>query len=382
MKKLFLYLYPLIFLVSCSSLKIKDDISIDENFDWLQRGRTSENINSGAGLIGLNLKQIWSFNADAGFSKNAMISTDGILFASTLRGETYGINILNGKSLGRFGKTGGGVNCPAYYKNNLIITFDGNEDASVLRYNLKTGEVVWKINCGMIKSAPLIENEFIYITSKDSSVYKLNKDDGTVIWKTKKGNDNIPFDQFVTTPVISNDLLFAVTSKGKLICLNKNSGILNWQKNLSQNVLSDLTVSDNKIFINTENGNNMCYNFSGDKIWENKYNTSFTSSFSISGQNLITAGIDGNLYSLNPETGRLNWTFKTNGAIYCNPVIFNDKIFLSSFDKNLYILDLTTGEKLWNMKFESRLRTSPLVWKNYLFVACDNREIYCFEFLK
>ncbi|HRE40091.1 MAG TPA: PQQ-binding-like beta-propeller repeat protein [Ignavibacteria bacterium] len=363
-------------------MKIKDNISIDENFDWLQRGRTVSNFNSGNGLITENIKQIWSFNADGGFSKNAMLATDGVLFASTLRGETFGINILNGKGLGRFGKTGGGVNCPSFYKGNLIITFDGNEDASALRYDLKSGEVKWRLNFGMVKSAPTVENEFIYITSKDSSIYKINFNDGSQVWKLSSGTDKERFDQFISTPVISNQLLFAVTSKGILVCVDKNSGNVNWIKKTGLNILSDISVDGENIYLNSENGNILCYDFSGNLTWEKKFETSFTSSFAFLNENILVSGIDGYLYNLKKINGDMNWKFKTNGALYSNPVVYDNKVFLSSFDKHLYIIDSDTGEKIWSMKFESRLRTAPLVWRNYLFVACDNREIYCFEFLK
>lgn len=382
MKKIFFLLYPLIFLVSCSSLRIKDNISIDENFDWLQRGRTASNINSGNGLTSDNIKQKWTFNADGGFSKNAMLATDGILFASTLRGETFGINILNGKSLGRFGKTGGGVNCPSFYKGNLIISFDGNEDASALRYDLKNGDVKWRLNFGMIKSAPVVVDDFVYLTSKDSSIYKINFNDGSIVWKINQGSDGKRFDKFISTPVISGDLVFAVTSKGNLVCADIKTGEVKWNKYINSNILSDITLGGENIFVSSEDGKIFNFDFNGDLNWEVRFETSFTSSFAILNEKVFVPGVDGVLYCLNKLNGDVIWQFKTNGALNCNPVIFENKIFLSSFDKNLYILDSETGDKIWNMKFESRLRTAPLVWRNYLFVACDNREIYCFEFLK
>jgi outer membrane protein assembly factor BamB len=65
---------------------------------------------------------------------------------------------------------------------------------------------------------------------------------------------------------------------------------------------------------------------------------------------------DGNLYSLNSETGNINWKFKTNGIIRCKPAVEGEAVYFASDDGFLYSLDSKTGAKNWEFNIGNKIQ--------------------------
>lgn len=379
---LLLTFLTLIFLQSCSSVIIKDRIEVNYSDDWLQRGGNPQNTNQNlhSSIPSQNIRQLWTFNADAGFPKNAMIATDAILFASTLRGDMYAVDISTGKGLGKFGKIGGAPNCPAYSSSEIILTFDGDPESSVLSYDLKTGKENWRRNLGMCRTSPVIDSGFVYVNSVDSAAYKLNLLTGELIWVFKNIPDSTGLKSFFASPVVNGNNIIVCNVNGFIYCLDKQTGKVNWSYKTDAPVYSDPSIYNDKLYVCSDDKNIYCMNLDGSLNWKKDLNTTFISSCSFYEENVIVSGVNGIVYSLNANSGNENWQFKTAGTINGSTLVVNDKILVSSLDRNFYILNADDGSKFWEMSFESRLRAAPLVWKNFLFIACENKEIYCFKY--
>ena len=71
----------------------------------------------------------------------------------------------------------------------------------------------------------------------------------------------------------------------------------------------------------------------------------------IRGPHVYIAALDGYLYKLDKETGKLIWKFKASGS-FCDsyPVFKDGVIFLGSYDHNFYTIDENTGEEIWRFK--------------------------------
>lgn len=379
---LLLTFLTLVFFFNCSSVKIKDKIEVNAD-DWLQRGGNPQNTNQNlfTSISSQNIHQIWTFNADAGFPKTAMIAADAILFTSTLRGDMYAVDISTGKNLGKFGKIGGAPNCPAYSSSEIILTFDGDPESSILSYNLKTGNENWRKNLGMIRTSPVIDSGFIFVSSTDSAAYKLNLTTGELVWMFENtALDSLGLKPFFSSPVVNGNNVIVCNVNGFIYCLNKQTGKINWSHKTDAPVYSDPSIYNNKLFVCSDDKNIYCLNLDGSFSWKKDLKTTFISSCSFYGNNVIVSGVDGVIHSLDVNSGNENWQFKTAGTINGSSLVVNDKILISSLDRNFYILNTNDGSQFWEMSFESRLKASPLVWKNFLFIACENKEIYCFKY--
>ena len=59
---------------------------------------------------------------------------------------------------------------------------------------------------------------------------------------------------------------------------------------------------------------------------------------------------DGNVYSLDGATGKLNWKFQTGDVVHASPAISGGTLFVGSWDSYFYALDTATGKEKWRFK--------------------------------
>jgi glucose dehydrogenase len=89
----------------------------------------------------------------------------------------------------------------------------------------------------------------------------------------------------------------------------------------------------------------------------------------------IEAG-DAAFHAVDANTGREKWTVKTDAPIppdpklmsngkwefeHASPVIAGDAVYFGSADGNLYALDPATGKQMWRFKTAGRIRATPAI---------------------
>lgn len=88
-------------------------------------------------------------------------------------------------------------------------------------------------------------------------------------------------------------------------------------------------------------------------------------------------------YSLNQNSGLINWIFKAENYSPFPPIIDNDQIYLSNFDGNIYCLDKKTGYKIWQFNTEEQYQPDTPIFKsaNYdlVFFGSRNGILYALD---
>ena len=59
---------------------------------------------------------------------------------------------------------------------------------------------------------------------------------------------------------------------------------------------------------------------------------------------------DGNVYSVDANSGGLKWKFKTGDVVHSSPAIADGTLFIGSWDTYLYALDAANGTEKWRFK--------------------------------
>lgn len=101
-----------------------------------------------------------------------------------------------------------------------------------------------------------------------------------------------------------------------------------------------------------------------------------------SGQHVATLGVyvgngTGGLDKLNASTGRLIWTFQTQGKEVPAPaLITNNAAYFGSTDGNLYAVNATTGKEVWHFSTGQTILGSPALANGVLFFGSDNGNLY------
>jgi outer membrane protein assembly factor BamB len=85
---------------------------------------------------------------------------------------------------------------------------------------------------------------------------------------------------------------------------------------------------------------------------------------------------DGNFYSLDLDSGFMNWTFRTGGPI--NSVAFADgeKVYFGSSDGYIYAVDRRSGEAAWQFQARGQVNSTVVGYEDMIVAAGDADAVY------
>ncbi|MBV8253063.1 MAG: PQQ-binding-like beta-propeller repeat protein [Chitinophaga sp.] len=67
-------------------------------------------------------------------------------------------------------------------------------------------------------------------------------------------------------------------------------------------------------------------------------------------QSILTASMDGHLYSLQRSNGRLNWKFKAGAGIATHPLVTDTTVYFGSYDGHYYAVNANSGKLQWQFQ--------------------------------
>jgi len=196
------------------------------------------------------------------------------------------------------------------------------------------GGVKWKFTTkGKIFSSPLIAGSKAYIGSEDHNLYAIDLQSGKQVWKFATNG------AVSSSPAIYGNSICFGSYDGYYYMLNANTGKLNWKFK---------TGGERKV---------------GAKgLWTmkplNKYMDDLYDFFlsspvfndDINNPTVYFGSSDGKFYALDAGTGKLRWSFKTNGIIHSSPAAYHGKVYFGSWDTYLYALNAADGKLVWKFK--------------------------------
>ncbi|MGP1956665.1 MAG: outer membrane protein assembly factor BamB [Arsenophonus sp. NC-PE1-MAG3] len=161
-------------------------------------------------------------------------------------------------------------------------------------------------------------------TEKDSIIIShlpevKNKFIPSIIWHRSIGDGSGEFYSKLS-PAYDNFVIYAADRKGTVKAINIDSGDMLWSIDLSQQVgfftgnlpallSSGLTVSENKLFLGTENGKVIALNKINGKIeWETDVSGEALSQPVVSDGLVLIHTSNGVLQALDPQTGQNKWS--------------------------------------------------------------------------
>lgn len=201
----------------------------------------------------------------------------------------------------------GDIGCGAVQAGRYVLY--ANETGVVKALDADTGRECWRFATGgKVFSTPAVWKKRVVIGSTDGYVYCLSLRNGRPLWRYRCAHS------VLATPVIRNGIAYVGSSDHVFRALKVRSGRLVWaREGIAGFVECRPYVDDEQVVF-------------GD--WANT------------------------LYSLDPRTGTVQWTWTTKGSrmfspAAVNPVKANGRIFLVTPERKTYALDARTGRQLW-----------------------------------
>jgi outer membrane protein assembly factor BamB len=301
--------------------------------------------------------------------------------------------------------------------------------------NVKDGKELWRYptqsdNDFVFYSTPVVTPDGLVIvgsSGKNYSLIALNPTDVTQNANNTKSpaaawTFNEAKDQWVAPPLVVDDKLFAVNSDGYLYVLDLQDGQSTKKAvkaiRIGGRLWAKPTTDGERVFLTSLDHSVIAVDIETyEVLWNDEiegavagsavlgpdgmlYVGSFASQLdkidpasrkrepalevenwiwstpSLDGDTLYFADLNGNVYSFNTSTGKLNWPpIKPDGPITASPLIQNDHILIATESGSLFAID-RDGNVLWNQEVGGKIYTTPVASGDLVLVAPLETEFY------
>jgi outer membrane protein assembly factor BamB len=216
-----------------------------------------------------------------------------------------------------------------YHSSPLIhnnIIYLGSGDGLMKAFNADNGDLLWSFKVGeIIHSTAVIVKDKLCFGSYDGNVYALSIRDGSLAWKFKSvGQQYFPKGEFNTSPVASQNTIVIGSRDFNTYALNVNGGQATWNKVFLAWAPS-YTVQDTIVYIGTSDDRVLTAvdNRNGREIWKMDAKFNIFGSCAVTPASLYAPTIWGRLLVVDPKTGKIQWTFETDGFKINHDKYFN-----------------------------------------------------------
>lgn len=301
---------------------------------------------------------------------------NNMLYVGSEDGKLYAIDAISGEVKWQY-KTDGAIHSTPAISNGKVffLSYDGFFYA----LDLKDGELVWKFKTGgefkfQVKdyykgdfkpdfwdfylSSAIVDNAMVYFGSSDSNVYALDIETGAKKWQFKTGGS------IHSSPAIYKNNLIIGSWDSNIYCLNATTGIKKWSYATGKDtdnyiwigIQASPTIDDGVAYIGSRDAKLYAFNVkTGDTLWiKDEFDRSWMpSSAAIGKENIYTGSSDSfSFFSINKETGNINYKAKTNAYTFSSPAIDKKMGYIGSANGRLYGINLSNGDIAWEFKSE------------------------------
>ena len=268
------------------------------------------------------------------------------------------------------------LSVPAFAQDSAQVAA---QDAVMFRGNLqhtgvyagvgvpKFSHVKWKFKVnGDAISSPAVAGGKVYVGSTDGNLYALDLEAGTQKWKF--ANEA----RVTSSPAVDGGVVYFGSYDGAFYAVDAASGKLKWKFQ---------TAGERRFAAKHLHGSLPAGETMPDPF------DMYLSSPAVSGGAVYFGSGDGNVYSLDAASGKLNWKFQTGDVVHASPAISGGTVFIGSWDSFFYALDATTGKERWRFKTgddpdthnQVGMQSSAAVSDGVVYFGCRDSNLYAVD---
>lgn len=284
----------------------------------------------------------------------------------------------------------------AYFDNQLVFV-DGY--GQIKLFNALEGNVIWSTKIDYpILSPPLIYRGYIYFISADNRIFSIDITDGAINWSFQTISENKK-NLFTSSPVAFENTIIAPFSNGEIVAFLYDTGQPVWSENVSKiSMVSNFDIKDisaspviynNTVYSLSSNGKLVSVNaINGKRNWSidlSGYRTPV-----VSGNQIYLINEDGKLICIDRDTSEVYWITDLskyrkgqkieNLNLWLGPYLINNLIYNISYFGELKIVSPISGDILSSDKIGLQgLLVPPLLLSNSFYLSDENSNIYEFK---
>lgn len=210
-------------------------------------------------------------------------------------------------------------------------------------------QTVWRvqdesdIGAGSVK----VRRKVLY-TNTQGAVKALRAKDGSLKWKFMTDG------KVFSTPAVSGRRVVVGSTDGNIYCLSLRNGKLLWKYKCEKSVLAAPAVFEGVAYVGSSDHIFRAIDIrTGKLVWQYEGVKGFVECRPYVDRTQVVFGDWANtLYSLDTQTGALQWKWGTKGSRMFSPaatypVKHDGKIYICTPERKTYAIDAATGETVW-----------------------------------
>jgi len=290
-------------------------------------------------------RQKWRFKTEGPIASSPAVA-NGVVYFSSNDGGFYALAADSGRVMWRFttegerrfeakGLHGTGpkgqtvpdpfdhfTSSPAVFNGRLYF---GSGDGNVYALDARTGTLQWKFSTNdVVRASPAIANNTVYIGSWDSYLYALDVDTGVEKWRFKSGEDPVYHNQvgFQSSPSVVDGTVYVGCRDAHVYAIDAATGREKWNYSTNKSwVNTTPAVRDGVVYVGT---------------------------------------VDTHLFrALDARTGTARFTFDARIGMFSSPALAGNFAYIGAINGRLYAIDVESGKLAWEFQTESS-RKDPL----------------------
>ena len=231
----------------------------------------------------------------------------------------------------------------------------------------KFTQLKWKFQTkGLVVSSPALVGDTLYIGSADHRLYAINAATGALKWEFKTGSG------VASSPAVANGVVYFLSYDSNFYAVDAASGALKWKFT---------TGGERRYAAKHIHGSQPAAETMPDPF------DVYLSSPLIVQASVYFGSSDGNIYSLDAASGKLNWKFQTGDVVHASPVMANGLIYIGSWDAFFYAIDAATGKEKWRFKTgedpdihnQVGIQSSAVAADGLVYFGCRDSNLYALD---
>jgi outer membrane protein assembly factor BamB len=296
---------------------------------------------------------LWQFPIRNGTESGATVDGNGVYFGAS-DGQVYGLNKATGRPLWTFPTRVENLSSPLVV-DGILYVLSGNNIVYAL--DAKTGKQLWLYNRGDVSSLsirggtrPALYKGTLYVGFSDGYLTALNPRDGSLNWE-RKLTTHVRFVDIDATPVIDDEFIWVSSYDGALFCLSRADGQVVWR--LDDGGAVPVTIQGDNLYYASLNHAVYALN---KKTGAVRWKHSYEESYGVPTQPVLYRGLvlfgtsGGDLIALSELNGNMLSSYRPGSGIFATPLLNakDGELFVFSNQANLHSLKIA-----WKRKGES-----------------------------
>jgi outer membrane protein assembly factor BamB len=243
----------------------------------------------------------------------------------------------------------------------------------------------------LLEFPPAIAYNALYFASNKGILFAIDAKTGRGLWHftshrcaaaSPAVDKHVVFETFLNPPPCNST---RTDQDGLLVALDAKTGKVRWKRTIGPSESSPVVANglvyvgdwQNRVYAVDEN--------TGKLRWTFKTDGKVKGAVAISGRRLYVGSYDGHVYALYARTGNLIWKasgqarLSGSGEFYSTPAAAYGRVYIGSTDGKVYSFGADSGKLRWSQSTGGYVYGSPAVWRQRILIGSYSGKFFALD---